>query len=76
MIAKCCVANCNKIVSRSNFLNHMISDHIHQDLSNLQEINCKERTILWFDEDILDFGENVCVGVFLYARNRLVSKYS
>lgn len=72
MIAKCFVANCNKIVSRSNLLNHFIWDHTHENLSNLEEINCKEQTILCVEENILNFGENVCLGVILYAKNGLV----
>lgn len=72
MIAKCSVSSCQQICSESTLLKHMIWDHIHHDLSNLEEIKSNERTVLCFDEKILNCGGNVCLGVLLYARNGLV----
>lgn len=52
----------------------MVCDHIDPNLSNFQEINSKQRTVLCLNENILNFGENVCLGVLLYSKNGLVSK--
>lgn len=69
MIIKCCVANCNEIFSQSDLINHMIWDHTHWDISNLEETESNEKKILCFDQTILNFGENINLGVLLYTRN-------
>jgi Domain of unknown function (DUF4729) len=61
---KCPASDCLDTVAISSILSHFVSDHAHV---NIKPIEDRTRSILEFGENVFTFGENVCLGVLLYA---------
>jgi Domain of unknown function (DUF4729) len=61
---KCPASDCMDTVAISSILSHFVSDHAHVSIKPIED---RTRVILEFSESDLAFGENVCLGVLLYA---------